>query len=76
MISKGKKLYSIIRMKCPKCHQGDFFEGYPYNFKKIGEVKKKCLICDLKNSIEPGFFKVHIMFLTLWVLLFLYQYLS
>ena len=57
MFYRGSKLFSIVRMKCPKCHQGNFFEGHPYNFKTIGEVKEKCSNCDLKYSIEPGFFQ-------------------
>lgn len=57
MFGKKSKLFSIVRMKCPKCHQGNFFEGHPYNFKTIGQVKEKCSNCDLKYSIEPGFFQ-------------------
>ena len=57
MFGKKSKLFSIVRMKCPKCHKGDFFDGHPYNFKTIGKVKEKCTNCDLKYSIEPGFFQ-------------------
>lgn len=57
MLKKGTKLYSIIRMKCPKCHQGKFFEGHPYKFSTMGKVKEKCPVCNLKYSIEPGFFQ-------------------
>ena len=27
MIKKGTKLYSILKLKCPHCHEGEFFEG-------------------------------------------------
>ncbi len=26
MFGEGTKLYSILRMKCPRCHEGDFFK--------------------------------------------------
>ena len=56
MLGKGTKLYSILRMKCPQCHEGAFFEGHPYRFSTIGEVKKRCPKCNLKYSKEPSFY--------------------
>ncbi|WP_299051235.1 DUF983 domain-containing protein [uncultured Polaribacter sp.] len=44
-------------MKCPRCHIGDFFEGHPYQFSTLGEVKQSCKNCGLKYSREPGFFQ-------------------
>ncbi|TCI95096.1 DUF983 domain-containing protein [uncultured Tenacibaculum sp.] len=57
MLGKGTKLYSVTRMKCPKCNEGSFFVGHPYKFSTLGEVKEKCSVCDLKYSIEPWFFQ-------------------
>ena len=57
MLKKGTKLFSILKMKCPKCNKGRFYESHPYNLKKIGEVKKKCNNCNLKYDMEPGFFQ-------------------
>ncbi|WP_010523221.1 DUF983 domain-containing protein [Aquimarina agarivorans] len=51
-----KKLYSILKFKCPRCHEGDFLEGKVYQFSKMGKVKKKCSHCNLKYEIETGFF--------------------
>lgn len=57
MFGKGTKLYSILRMKCPRCHEGDFFQGRnPYNFSTMGKVKEFCPKCNLKYSIEPSFY--------------------
>lgn len=50
---KGSKLYSIFSRKCPRCHEGDFFEG---SFFKA-TPKKKCGKCGLKYEKEPGFFQ-------------------
>ena len=44
-------------MSCPKCNKGRFFERHPYNFKKLGTVKKKCNNCGLKYNLAPGFFQ-------------------
>lgn len=50
---KGTKLYSIFKRKCPRCHEGDFFEG---SFFKANP-KKECDHCHLKYEREPGFFQ-------------------
>jgi len=56
MLGKGSKLYSILKMKCPRCHEGAFFEGHPYKFSTMGKVKDHCPKCGLKYSIEPSFY--------------------
>lgn len=53
---KGTKLYSIIKMKCPRCHEGDFFVSKPYDLKKAGDLYQNCSNCNLKYSKEPGFY--------------------
>lgn len=56
-MKKNTKLYSILKFKCPRCHQGDFFETQnPYKIKKLGEVKKKCSSCNQSYFLEPGFY--------------------
>ena len=57
MLGKRTKLYSILRMKCPRCHKGKFFKSHPYNFSKMGEVKEQCPDCNLKYSLEPSFYQ-------------------
>ena len=52
-MKKGTKLYSITKMKCPNCQEGDFFEGNVFK----ANVKEKCDKCDFKYSIEPGFYQ-------------------
>ncbi|MCH2200074.1 MAG: DUF983 domain-containing protein [Flavobacteriales bacterium] len=57
MAMKGNKLYSILRMKCPKCHEGDLFEDKnPYHLKKIAAMPEKCPHCGESFSREPGFY--------------------
>ena len=56
MFGKGSKLYSIFKMKCPRCHEGDFFEAHPYNLRKAGDIHVHCPKCNLKYSKEPGFY--------------------
>lgn len=56
MFKKGTKLYSIFKMKCPRCQEGDFFVSHPYNLKKAGDIHKNCPHCNLKYAKEPGFY--------------------
>ena len=56
MFGKESKLYSIFKMKCPQCHEGDFFLAHPYNLRKAGELHKNCPSCGLKYAKEPGFY--------------------
>ena len=76
MVGKGSKLYSIFKMKCPRCQEGDFFTSHPYNLKKAGDTYKECPKCGLKYSKEPGFYygAMYVsyalgvaLFVTLWV---------
>jgi uncharacterized protein (DUF983 family) len=56
MIKKGNKLYSILKFRCPQCHEGDFFLSSSYNLLKSGETHVHCEKCNLKFSKEPGFY--------------------
>lgn len=56
MFGTGSKLYSILFLKCPRCHKGAFLEANPYNLGKFNKVKERCPKCDLKYSIEPSFY--------------------
>lgn len=57
MFKKGTKLFSILKNKCPRCHEGDFMK----NDTKFGVIKstrmhENCSTCNLKYMIEPSFF--------------------
>lgn len=56
MIGKGSKLYSILFLKCPRCHQGAFLESHPYDLGKMNKVRETCPKCALKYRIEPSFY--------------------
>lgn len=56
MISKGSKLYSILFLKCPRCHEGAFLENHPYNLSSFNRVREACPKCGLKYRIEPSFY--------------------
>ena len=57
MLGKGTKLYSILRLKCPRCQEGDFYKGHPYSYSGMGRVKENCSKCGFKYNIEPSFFQ-------------------
>jgi uncharacterized protein (DUF983 family) len=76
MLGKGSKFYSITRMKCPRCHEGEFFVSHPYNLKRAGDLHENCSKCGLKYSKEPYFYYGAMfvayglgvaLFVTLWV---------
>lgn len=55
MFRKGSKIYSILAMKCPRCHEGDMFETTnPY--KKMSAIHKTYPNCGLRFEREMGFF--------------------
>lgn len=54
---KGTKLYGILRFKCPKCQEGNFFKGHPYKVSTMGVVHKRCVVCHQKFELETGFYQ-------------------
>ncbi|MBD81348.1 MAG: DUF983 domain-containing protein [Crocinitomicaceae bacterium] len=57
MIPKGTKLYSILFMKCPRCHESDLFKNRnPYKIKGFFEMPKSCSNCGQKFELEPAFY--------------------
>lgn len=57
MLKKGTKLYSIVKGKCPNCHEGEFFKyGFTFNPSKITQLHDNCPKCNFKYMIEPSFF--------------------
>lgn len=56
-MKKGSKLYSILKFKCPHCHEGQFLVGKgPYDLRKIGDVLQFCPECKRSYMKEPGFY--------------------
>jgi uncharacterized protein (DUF983 family) len=57
IVSKGSKIYSIFKFRCPRCHDGDVFEDKnPYNLSKLFKMHETCSHCGLRYEIEPSFF--------------------
>lgn len=57
MLGKGSKLYSMFKMKCPRCHEGEFFKTKnPYDFKHIFEMHEHCPKCGQSYNPEPNFY--------------------
>ena len=56
MIVKGKRLYSILFNKCPRCHNGKLFKTPPYNLMHFTEMNQKCDRCNQSYLLEPSFY--------------------
>lgn len=57
MFNKGSKLYSILFLKCPKCHDSDLFiEKRIYKVAGYFDMPKSCPKCQQGLSLEPGFY--------------------
>ena len=57
ILKKGTKLYSILKFKCPQCHEGDFFvEKGSIRMKNVTKIHENCPHCNLKYMMEPSFF--------------------
>lgn len=51
------KLYSIIKLKCPRCHEGNLFLNQnPYNLKMFDKMPGKCPVCGEDFIRESGFY--------------------
>ena len=50
--------YSVLKNKCPQCHQTDVFVTHnPFNLKKFDQMHESCSCCGVKYEKEPGFFQ-------------------
>lgn len=57
MFGKGSKIYSIFKMKCPRCHEGEFFKTKnAYNLKHMAEMYDRCPVCNQNYEPEPNFY--------------------
>ena len=51
-------LKSIFKFKCPRCRVGNLFlNNNPYILRDLNKMHERCDNCNLKFSIEPGFFQ-------------------
>lgn len=56
-MEKGKKLYSILKMKCPRCQEGDLFMvKNPYRLKYLDKMPHYCDKCGEDLHREVGFY--------------------
>lgn len=54
MFNKGSKIYSIVAMRCPRCHEGKLWRSPLYKL-KFYDMYENCPVCGLKYEQEPGF---------------------
>ncbi|WP_066833801.1 DUF983 domain-containing protein [Rufibacter ruber] len=57
MLGKGSKLYSIAKLKCPRCHEGDLFENNNLlSWSRFSQMKDHCSVCQQVYEPEPGYY--------------------
>lgn len=57
MLTKGSKLYSIFKNKCPKCQEGSFFDSpNAYDLKNFSKMPSECPVCHEQYEPEPGYY--------------------
>ena len=56
LFKKGNKLFSILNLKCPRCHEGDLFHTGTWSFQDIAGMPDRCPNCNLNYMPEPGFY--------------------
>ena len=57
MVKKGSKVYSVLKMKCPRCHEGDLFvHPKPFPLSQLGKMPENCPVCGQPFELEPSFY--------------------
>lgn len=57
MFEKKSPIYSVLNNKCPRCHEGNFFEtSNPYNLHSFGRLNDRCPVCNEDFRREPGYY--------------------
>lgn len=56
IFKKGQKAYSIAKLKCPRCHEGDMYPTATFSFKQPFDMHERCPHCNQNFSPEPGFY--------------------
>lgn len=57
MAFKDTILYSVVNNKCPRCHEGNFFEtNNPYILNRFDKMHKNCPVCNEDFERETGFY--------------------
>ncbi len=56
LLKKETKAYSILYLKCPRCHVGDLFETGSFSLQKPFYMPEKCPVCGQRYFLEPGFY--------------------
>jgi uncharacterized protein (DUF983 family) len=74
-LKTDNKIFALLKMKCPKCHEGELFTtSNSYNIKRMHEMPPKCNECGQYFEPEPGFY-TGAMYVNYGVFLFLISYL-
>lgn len=55
-MSTDSRVYSVLFNKCPRCHEGDFFETHSAFSRHFDRMHEHCPHCGENFMPEPGFY--------------------
>lgn len=56
-LKKGTRIYSILKLKCPRCQEGNLFiSANAWKLKTLLDMPDRCPVCRQDFVIEPGFY--------------------
>jgi len=56
-MSKTSTTLALLKLKCPRCHQGNMFlNPNPFKLKTLDAMHEQCPCCGQRMEIEPGFY--------------------
>lgn len=57
MSFQDSQLYSVLKNKCPKCHEGNYwYNSNPYNLEEFAKMNDRCPSCNEDFRREPGYY--------------------
>ncbi|MFT6148768.1 MAG: hypothetical protein ACJAUH_001454 [Saprospiraceae bacterium] len=70
LFKKGQKAYSVAKLKCPKCQEGEMFSTSTFSFKKPFDMYERCPVCNEDYFPEPGFYLGAMFISYIWTAFF------
>ncbi|UYZ58973.1 DUF983 domain-containing protein [Hymenobacter latericus] len=54
--SASSATWALLRLRCPRCHEGPLFSRSAFNLSKFADMPEACPVCGQAYEPEPGFY--------------------